>query len=255
MLAAPFHLGLVPYKPGPATRYMLPVKFVEMIAMGLPAITVANVPICYYFDENMYFAYNPENRTSLTDVVSRIIDHPELLLEKRSYSEEQREIPLDRRGPEVSRGPQATGRSEEVLNTIRFAIVGCGRIAQRHAEHIANAGKLVAACDIVERRAVELAAAHACRPFTSLEKMLAEEPDIEVVSVCTPNSLHASHTILALAAQKHVICEKPMAISARDCVLMIDAAQCADKRLFIVKQNRLRPAHHGPEKGRMTKAV
>jgi predicted dehydrogenase len=127
------------------------------------------------------------------------------------------------------------------LNTIRFAIVGCGRIAQRHAEHIANAGKLVAACDIVERRAVELAAAHACRPFTSLEKMLAEAPDIEVVSVCTPNGLHASHTILALAAQKHVICEKPMATSARDCVLMIDAAQRANMRLFIVKQNRFNP--------------
>ncbi|MBP1768337.1 MAG: hypothetical protein H6P98_2452, partial [Candidatus Aminicenantes bacterium] len=83
MLAAPFHLGLVPYKPGPATRYMLPVKFVEMIAMGLPAITVANVPIRHYFDENMYFAYNPESKTSLADVVCRIIDHPELLLEKR----------------------------------------------------------------------------------------------------------------------------------------------------------------------------
>jgi glycosyltransferase involved in cell wall biosynthesis len=82
-LLAQFHLGLVPYKLCPATRYMLPVKFVELIAMGLPAITVANVPIRFYFDESMYFAYDPERITSLTDLISRIIENPELILEKR----------------------------------------------------------------------------------------------------------------------------------------------------------------------------
>lgn len=127
------------------------------------------------------------------------------------------------------------------MNIVRFAIVGCGRIAQRHAEHIANVGKLVAACDIIEQRAKDLASSHACRHFDSLEKMLMDVPEIDVVSVCTPNGLHASHTILALAAQKHVICEKPMAINSKDCDLMIEAARRVQKRLFIVKQNRFNP--------------
>jgi len=78
-----FNLGLVPYRICPATSYMLPVKLLELIAMGIPAITVANVPIRYYFDESMYFAYDPERMTSLTDLISRIIDNPALILEKR----------------------------------------------------------------------------------------------------------------------------------------------------------------------------
>jgi predicted dehydrogenase len=71
--------------------------------------------------------------------------------------------------------------------------------------------------------------------------MLRDEPEIDVVSICTPNGLHAHHTRLALAAQKHVICEKPMAINSKDCTRMIDAAQRAHKQLFIVKQNRFNP--------------
>ena len=52
------------------------------------------------------------------------------------------------------------------MRTINFAIVGCGRIAQRHAEHIANAGRLAAVCDIVPERAKDLAGKHACAAFT-----------------------------------------------------------------------------------------
>lgn len=89
-LVAPFNLGLVPYRLSPATRYMLPVKFVEMVAMGLPAITVANVPIRHYFDESMYFAYNPESSTSLADLLTRIIENPELILGKRQAILENR---------------------------------------------------------------------------------------------------------------------------------------------------------------------
>lgn len=127
------------------------------------------------------------------------------------------------------------------MNKIQFAIVGCGRIAQRHAEHIANFGKLVAACDIIAQRAKDLALTYSCSHFTSLEEMLINKPEVDVVSICTPNGLHANHTILALKAQKHVICEKPMAISSRDCGRMIEAAQQAQKHLFIVKQNRFNP--------------
>lgn len=128
--------------------------------------------------------------------------------------------------------------SESVLN---FAIVGCGRIAQRHAQHIASVGRLVATCDIIPERAKDLAESHGANSYPCIEEMLRSEKGIDVVSVCTPNGLHAQHTIAALRAGSHVLCEKPMAISVADCGAMIQAAEVASRRLFIVKQNRFNP--------------
>ncbi len=68
-----------------------------------------------------------------------------------------------------------------------------------------------------------------------------KELDIDVVSVCTPNGLHAEHTIKALRTGHHVLCEKPMCINVPDCGQMIQEAERANKRLFIVKQNRFNP--------------
>ena len=124
---------------------------------------------------------------------------------------------------------------------IRFAIVGCGRIAQRHAGHIAVSGELAACCDVVFERAEALAAAHGGRAYPTVEAMLAAEPDLDVVSVCSPNGLHARHAIAALDAGHHVLCEKPMAISVHDCGEMIQAAERANRRLFAIKQNRFNP--------------
>ena len=64
---------------------------------------------------------------------------------------------------------------------------------------------------------------------------------VDIISVCTPNGLHAIHSIMALRAGKHVLCEKPMALSVKDCERMIKEAEDANKRLFIVKQNRFNP--------------
>ncbi len=123
----------------------------------------------------------------------------------------------------------------------KFGIVGCGRIAQRHAEHIAKAGILTAVCDIDASRATALAEKYSIPAFESLAGMLEANPDMDVVSVCTPNGLHAEHSIQALKAGMHVLCEKPMALSVKDCSSMIHAAERANKRLFIVKQNRFNP--------------
>ncbi len=124
---------------------------------------------------------------------------------------------------------------------IRFAIIGCGKIAQRHAEHISNLGQLVAVCDIKKDRAIALADKYSCNFYDNIDALLYHETECEVVSVCTPNGLHADHTIKALTAQKHVICEKPMAISSEDCKKMIREARRTSKNLFIVKQNRFNP--------------
>ena len=131
---------------------------------------------------------------------------------------------------------------EQNTNEIRFAIVGCGRIAQRHAEHINNYGSLVAVCDNVESKAVELASkfkevAH----FKNIDELLKADLAIDVISICSPNGLHAVHSIKALNAGFHVLCEKPLAINVHDCGEMIKAAEKANKRLFAIKQNRFNP--------------
>lgn len=123
----------------------------------------------------------------------------------------------------------------------KFAIVGCGRIAQRHAKHISTYGRLEAVCDVLEEKANALAEEYGCRAYHSVETLLENEPDIEVVSICTPNGLHAEHSITALGAGHHVLCEKPMAIDAGDCGRMIKEAERVNKRLFAIKQNRFNP--------------
>ncbi len=122
-----------------------------------------------------------------------------------------------------------------------FAIVGCGRIARRHAEQIKRVGTLAAVCDIDNTAADELSRAFGARPYYSIESLLASEPGLDVVSICTPNGLHAQHSILALKAGCHVLCEKPLCISVSDAREMIEAAQQSAKMLFVVKQNRFNP--------------
>lgn len=124
---------------------------------------------------------------------------------------------------------------------LKFGIVGCGRIAQRHAEHIQKAGKLVAVCDIIKEKANELANKYNATPYENLDDLLKAQSEIDVIAVCSPNGLHAEHSIKALKAGYHVLCEKPMALNVQDCGEMINAAEKANRRLFIVKQNRFNP--------------
>lgn len=128
------------------------------------------------------------------------------------------------------------------MSSINFAIVGCGRIAQRHAEHIKNTKscELVACCDIVPEKAKNLGDKYNATVYYSIEQLLKDE-NIDIISVCSPNGLHAEHSILSLQAAKHVLCEKPMAINSFDCGRMITAAENANKRLFVIKQNRYNP--------------
>ncbi len=106
-----------------------------------------------------------------------------------------------------------------------FAIIGCGRIAKRHAEQINKVGKLVAVCDIVAANAAELATDYNARIYLSIEELLFKETGIDIISICTPNGLHAEHAILSLKAGKHVLCEKPLCISVSDARKMISTAK------------------------------
>lgn len=126
-------------------------------------------------------------------------------------------------------------------SSINFAIVGCGRIAQRHAEHISKRGQLVAVCDIVQEKVEHLAATFGAKAYTNYADMLANEKDIDVIAVCSPNGLHAQHSIDGLKAGFHVLCEKPMGLTVKECGEMIQTAERANKRLFAIKQNRYNP--------------
>lgn len=124
---------------------------------------------------------------------------------------------------------------------MKFAIIGCGRIGNRHAEHILNNGELVAVCDVDEEKAKKLAHSTNSFYYNQLSDLLHAHPEIDVIAICTPNGLHASQSIEALNAGFHVLCEKPMAINVQDCGEMIKAAERSNKRLFAIKQNRFNP--------------
>lgn len=125
--------------------------------------------------------------------------------------------------------------------SLQFAIIGCGRIGQRHAGHIQTVGKLAAVCDIEPAKAEELGKKHNAHFYTNIEDLLQAEKNIDVIAVCTPNGLHAEHCIKALKAGVNVLCEKPMALTVKECGEMIKTAEKANKRLFVVKQNRFNP--------------
>lgn len=127
------------------------------------------------------------------------------------------------------------------MSGLKIGVVGCGRIGTRHAEYAAGVGELVAVCDNVPKKADDVSLKTGCRSYHDIADLLAAEKGIDVVAVCTPNGMHAEHTIKSLNAGAHVLCEKPMAIKVSDCINMIKAAESNNRRLFIVKQNRYNP--------------
>ena len=122
-----------------------------------------------------------------------------------------------------------------------FVIIGCGRIAWRHAEQMAKVANVKAVCDIVPAKANELAKAYNATAYYTIESLLEVETGIVLASICTPNGLHAAHAIQALQAGINVLCEKPLCINSKDGVKMIEVANEAGKKLFVVKQNRYNP--------------
>lgn len=122
-----------------------------------------------------------------------------------------------------------------------FGIVGCGRIARRHAEQIVKMGRLAAVCDIDGEAADELANEFSCKSYPSIDLMLLQQPDIDIICICSPNGLHAEHAIISLKAGKHVLVEKPLAIATDDARKMIAESIKAERKLLVVKQNRYNP--------------
>lgn len=129
------------------------------------------------------------------------------------------------------------------MEKLKFAILGCGRIAYKHIEALKNHtedAEIVAVCDIVESRAVDKAKELGIRYYTNYDEMLNSET-IDAIAICTPSGLHPAHGIKAANKGIHVITEKPMAVNIKSADQLIHACDINDVRLFVVKQNRLNP--------------
>ena len=128
-----------------------------------------------------------------------------------------------------------------ILNRkIRFALVGCGRIAQNHFAAIKQHGdhaELVAVCDINPTALAEAVITTGAKPFNSLTDMLAN-CDADVFVLTTPSGLHPDQAIEIAKAGRNIITEKPMATRLADGKRMVKACDEAGVRLFVVKQNR-----------------
>lgn len=127
-------------------------------------------------------------------------------------------------------------------NKIKFAVIGQGHIGKRHAEMVRrNAGcELVAVCDVLPKDKLGLENIRE-KFYTSVDELLRSHPEVDVVNVCTPNGLHSEHSLKALEYNKHVVVEKPMALSKADCEKIIYSALHHHKTVFCVMQNRYSP--------------
>lgn len=128
---------------------------------------------------------------------------------------------------------------------INVAIAGCGSIAsKRHApEYKANPGSRICGFyDFVSQRAAVLQAEYGGKVYADYADMLAD-PKVDAVSVCTANKYHAPMTIQALQAGKHVLCEKPMALSTNEAKAMREAETQSGKMIMVGHNQRFTQAH------------
>lgn len=124
---------------------------------------------------------------------------------------------------------------------LKFALVGCGRIAKRHSELLGlnqiKSASLIAVCDIIEEKAEKIGKQFDTPYYTDMDEMMKNE-DIDVVSVLSESGYHAKHVISLAKYGKHIVVEKPMALTLDDADAMIRACDENNARLFVVKQNR-----------------
>jgi predicted dehydrogenase len=125
---------------------------------------------------------------------------------------------------------------------IKFAVVGCGHIGKRHAEMISRNSncELVALVDIKSKNDLDIDK-YQISFFNDINDLLKSDLEIDVVTIATPNGLHASQAIKVLEAKKHVVIEKPMALSKVDAEKVIFKGLEVSKKIFTIMQNRYSP--------------
>jgi UDP-N-acetyl-2-amino-2-deoxyglucuronate dehydrogenase len=133
-------------------------------------------------------------------------------------------------------------RSKRANGEFQVALVGCGRISRNHFDAIRKVEglRLCAVSDAVEERARAAGEELGVPWFTQYGDLLKVESD--VVTIATPSGMHSAQGIAAAKAGKHVITEKPMAITLEQADALVAATDAANVKLFVVKQNRLNPS-------------
>jgi predicted dehydrogenase len=129
------------------------------------------------------------------------------------------------------------------MKTLRTAVIGCGKIAQVHAKALKNfeESELVAVQSRSKEKAESTAAKFGVRPYTDIAEMIKKEK-VEAVVICTPHPAHKDPAIAAMQSGAHVIVEKPLASSLRDCDDMMKVAASTGKHLAMISQRRFFPA-------------
>lgn len=123
---------------------------------------------------------------------------------------------------------------------IKIAVVGCGRISEKHFEAIKAHDKdllLVGVCDTNPEMLARSCELFGVPGYSDIRVMLKEE-DIDLVVLCTPSGLHSAQTLRCAHEGYHVMTEKPMATRWKDGLRMVKTCDEAGVRLFVVKQNR-----------------
>ena len=130
-----------------------------------------------------------------------------------------------------------------MAKTLGFGILGAGLIAPFHAKSVINSkgGKLIAFCDMSKERVDKIAGEYKVKAYYTLAEML-KDPAIDVVNVCLPNHLHYDAVLQCAAAGKHVLTEKPPAMTLRETDEMIAACQKAKVKFGCTVQCRIRKA-------------
>lgn len=127
------------------------------------------------------------------------------------------------------------------ISMLNFALVGCGRIAKRHSELLGlnqiDGAQLAAVCDIDENKAKKIGEEFRVPYFTDMHQM-AKESDVDVITILTESGKHAKHVIELAQYGKHLVVEKPMALTIDDADAMIQACDQNKCKLFVIKQNR-----------------
>jgi predicted dehydrogenase len=125
---------------------------------------------------------------------------------------------------------------------IKFAVIGCGHIGKRHAEMISrNAECELSALVDVKDKSVLGIDKYDVPFFSSVEEFVASGLDIDVVNIASPNGFHAEQALACLDARKHVVIEKPIALSKQDAEKVIFKALHVHRHVFAVMQNRYSP--------------
>jgi UDP-N-acetyl-2-amino-2-deoxyglucuronate dehydrogenase len=124
---------------------------------------------------------------------------------------------------------------------LKVALVGCGRISRRHSDLLGggkiDGARLVAVCDIDILKAIQLGQAFNVPHYEDYNDMMLKE-DIDLVVVLTESGNHAKHVIDLAKYRKHLVVEKPMALTLSDADQMIKVCSENGIKLFVVKQNR-----------------